>query len=172
MNLLHNQTRTNTTQLFKPWKDTNSLQQPRIIQQISWPYFPNRERWDYQDKAWARQQFVTKDRIMSLKCMGCNSRNSSTNLLEFSEKYLLGLAHLSMMVDLEAHKEKLEFLPSNSHGNKQRRKLKIVTKISILISTAINQQPQMPAPGIAPSAGSGKVIRPSCKQGIWRAGQS
>lgn len=108
---------------------------------------------------------------MSLKCMECNSRNSATNLLKFL-KYLLGPCTSKHDGRSWADKEKLVFLPSNSHGNKQKRKSENCNISHILISTAgINQQPQTPAPGVVPSAG-GKVFRPSCKQGSWRAGQS
>lgn len=108
---------------------------------------------------------------MSLKCMECNSRNSATNLLNFL-KYLLGPCTSKHDGRSWAHKEKLAFLPSNSHGNKQKRKSE---------NCNISQHPHFYSrdQSATPDASSrsrtfcgGKVFRPSCKQGSWRAGQS
>ena len=196
VNLLHNQTLMQTHNCLKPWEATNHLQHPELSNNLL-TIFSKQEEVGLSRPKQARLQSVPEGkqcqelpgthtpwlgrrpvkglfscsktfiyRVMSLKCMGCNSRNSATNLLNFL-KYLLGPCTSKHDGRSWAHKEKLEFLPSNSHGNKQKRKSE---NFNVSWHPHFYSRNQSATPD-APSAG-GKVIRSPCKQGIWRADQS
>ena len=117
LNLLHNQTLMQTHNCLKPWEATNHLQQlelsnhlltifskeeevglsrPKQARLQSVPEGKQCQELPGTHTSWLGRRPVkglfscSKTfiyRVMSLKCMGCNSRNSATNLLNFL-KYL------------------------------------------------------------------------------------